>query len=482
MQHFLYENNLLNSIECFVIGLFEPQKSLPDILSHIEGLNDFYQNNHQLLLKAGDWIWFHPNPKPQVIIYNFGNEATYQDQLCKTQLEKICQLLKTKPYKSVYFNLPKAPTLTEQQQLQQNILHIETNLYQFLNYKTKQDKLKIEKIYHDSTAPQSIIDETAAIVSGIQLCQNLANMPANDLTPIDLEKAAIDLCLHFKSLECHSLDEEQMKVLGMNSLLAVAQGSNNPPRLVELHYKQGPTHQQPIVLIGKGITFDSGGINIKPSEGMYEMKYDMSGAASVLGSIKAIAMLKLPIHVIGILACAENMPSGHASRPGDVIKTMQGTTVEITNTDAEGRLVLADAMCYAQKYKPSVMLDIATLTGAVIVALGSVYTGLMSPDDDLANSLLEAGQQTLDKIWRLPMDAEYDEQLQSPIADLVNSHNSRAAGSIIGAQFLKNFAQQTRWAHLDIAGSAWVSGKNRQATGRPVALLIEWIKNFKHEN
>jgi leucyl aminopeptidase len=482
MQHFLYENNLLNSIECFIIGVFERQEKLPSIVAHLEGLNEFYQDNQKHLIKTGDWIWFYPNPKQQVMIYNLGNENSYQDQLCKNQLEKICQLLKTKSYKTVLFSLPKVATLSEGQQLQQNIIHIEASLYQFLNYKTKQDKLTIETIYHDCHASQSIIDETAAIVSGIQFCQNLANMPANDLTPIELEKAAIELCLDFKSLECHSLDENQMKKLGMNSLLAVAQGSNNPPRLVEIHYKNQNSHQKPIVLIGKGITFDSGGINIKPSEGMYEMKYDMSGAAAVLGTIKAIAMLKLPIHVIGILACAENMPSGHASRPGDVIKTMQGITVEITNTDAEGRLVLADAMCYAQKYQPAVMLDIATLTGAVIVALGSVFSGLMTPNDDLAKSLLKAGQQTLDKIWRLPMDSEYDEQLQSPIADLVNSHNSRAAGSIIGAQFLQHFAQQIPWAHLDIAGSAWISGKNRQATGRPVALLIEWMKNFKHEN
>ncbi|MDQ5884143.1 MAG: putative cytosol aminopeptidase, partial [Pseudomonadota bacterium] len=282
------------------------------------------------------------------------------------------------------------------------------------------------------------------------------------------------------SLKFSSLDVPAMKALGMNTLLSVGQGSQNPPRLVELHYQQGQ-NQKPLIIIGKGITFDSGGISLKPADPMFEMKYDMCGAASVLGTMKAIALLNLPVNVIGIIACAENMPSGTATRPGDVVKSHLGKTVEIINTDAEGRLVLADAISYSKQYQPKAIVDIATLTGAIIVALGSVYTGLMSNNDKLSQSLINAGKKAFDKIWALPMDDEYKEFLYSPVADLANANLSRVAGSITAAHFLEEFAEETPWAHLDIAGSAWISGKNRQATGRPVGLLLEWIKSYHDE-
>jgi len=480
MQHFLYENNLLNSIQCVIIGVLDPSKEAPPMMQSFDAFTSFYEQNKTGLKKAGDWIWYH-NQQQHVIVFHCGEEKSYHLETLKNNIQKISLLFKEKPWKNLLLSMPQVTGLSKEAQLNLTILTLESCYYQFLNYKAQKEGLQLQTVYHDSSCSPEQIKESCAIAEGIRLCQDLANTPANECTPIDLEKAAKNLATKFKSLKCNSLDEHAMKKLGMNTLLSVAQGSHNPPRLIELHYQQG-SQKKPIILVGKGITFDSGGICIKPSEGMYEMKYDMCGAATVLGVMQTIAMLNLPIHVIGILACAENMPGGHATRPGDIVKSHQGTTVEITNTDAEGRLVLADAMSYAKQYQPEVMIDIATLTGAVIIALGSVYSGLMTPDDTLADSLLNAGRHSLDKLWRLPMDKEYEECLVSPVADLMNSHNARTAGSIVAAHFLHAFSKDCRWAHLDIAGSAWVSGKNRQATGRPVALLVEWIKHFKYEN
>lgn len=479
MQHFRYENNLCNSIECQIIGLLDSKDNPPKLIQESKTLNAFYEKNQDQLKTLGDWIWFNDEDGKKSIIIHCGKTEVFNADAIKQVIQKMAQVFKQQPWSNLLLSLPQAQGLSAEAQLKLMIITIESCYYQFLNYKSDPSPCHLTQVYHDTSVHESLFKEAQAIVQGIQLCQNLANTPANDCTPIDLEHAAQQLTKEFSSISCHALDENDMQKLGMHTLLAVAKGSTNPPRLIELHYQQSKS--APIVLVGKGITFDSGGINIKPSEGMYEMKYDMSGAAAVLGVMKAIAMMNLPVHVVGILACAENMPSGSATRPGDVIKSFQGTTIEITNTDAEGRLVLADAMSYAQKYQPRVIIDIATLTGAVIVALGSVYSGLMTPDEKLANSLLNASQNAFDKLWRLPMDKEYEECLNSPVADLMNSHNSRAAGSIVAAHFLKNFAKGCAWAHLDIAGSAWISGANRQATGRPVALLIEWIKNY-HAN
>jgi leucyl aminopeptidase len=262
----------------------------------------------------------------------------------------------------------------------------------------------------------------------------------------------------------------------MGSLLGVGQGSVRGSRIVVMKWMGAKDKKSaPVALIGKGVTFDAGGISLKPSANMNEMKYDMAGAASVLGTIKACALLKLPINVIGLLACAENMPSGSAVKPGDIVTSLSGQTIEIINTDAEGRLVLADALTYAERFKPSLVIDIATLTGAVIVGLGHVVTGFMTKDDDLAELIQKAATDSEDKAWRLPLDDAYQEALDSPIADMVNSTFDRSAGSITAGCFLSRFTKKFRWAHLDIAGTAWVSGKNRSATGRPVPLLVQLL-------
>jgi len=480
MQHFLYENNETISFDCQVIGLFDNSLTLPSAIQANPKLMSFYQKNAKHLQKPEDFLVYQDFEGPLFMIFHLGTTANFSAPTLKQQLLKISQELRYKPYRSLVLNLPPLSSCSADEQLKLSILILESAFYQFLDFKTNTPKYALEKIYHVSKASQSCIDQAMAIQQGVRLCQDLANTPANHCRPEDLELAAKKLTKELSSIQMKSLHEKDLEKLGMHSFLSVSKGSDHPPRLLELHY-QGNPKQDPIILVGKGITFDTGGINLKPSAGMFEMKYDMCGAATVLGVMKAIALLKLPIHVIGIMACAENMPSGHASLPGDVVKSMAGTTIEITNTDAEGRLVLVDAMTYAKKFNPRVMLDIATLTGAVIVALGHVYSGLMTPDDELAATLMQAGQKTLDKVWRLPLDPEYDDCLKSPVADLMNSHNARDAGSIVAAHFIQNFCHDIKWAHLDIAGSAWISGQNRQATGRPVTLLLEWIQSY-HEN
>ncbi|HEY6610498.1 MAG TPA: leucyl aminopeptidase, partial [Pseudomonas sp.] len=279
----------------------------------------------------------------------------------------------------------------------------------------------------------------------------------------------------YKNLEVEVLNEKKLKELGMGAFLAVAQGSEQPPRLIVLNYQGGKKDAQPQVLVGKGITFDTGGISLKPGLGMDEMKYDMCGAASVLGTFRALVELQLPINVVGLLACAENMPSGGATRPGDIVTTMSGQTVEILNTDAEGRLVLCDTLTYAERFKPQAVIDVATLTGACIVALGSHTSGLLGNNDALIKQILKAGEHAGDRAWQLPLFDEYQEQLDSPFADIANIGGPKA-GTITAACFLSRFAKQFHWAHLDIAGTAWISGgKDKGATGRPVPLLTQYL-------
>lgn len=276
-------------------------------------------------------------------------------------------------------------------------------------------------------------------------------------------------------LKVSVLDEQQMADLGMNAFLAVSKGSARPGRLITLEYN-AQLEQAPVVLVGKGVTFDTGGISLKPAQGMDEMKFDMCGAASVLGTMRTLCESRLPIHVVGAVAAAENMPSDKATRPGDIVTTMSGQTVEILNTDAEGRLVLCDTLTYIKRFNPSVVIDIATLTGACVVALGKVVSGLFSPDDELALELQHAGEDAFDRVWRLPVMDEYQELLDSPFADMANIGGPHG-GAITAACFLQRFTQEYRWAHLDVAGTAWLSGTAKGATGRPVPLLVQFLAN-----
>jgi leucyl aminopeptidase len=317
-----------------------------------------------------------------------------------------------------------------------------------------------------------------AVARGINRARDLGNQPPNICHPSYVaEQAKLLGKTHDKTLDVKVLGEADMKKLGMGAFLAVSHGSEQEGKLVIMEYKGGKKSEAPVVLVGKGITFDTGGISLKPGAGMDEMKYDMCGAASVLGVMAALAESGLPVNVVGVMACAENMPSGRATRPGDIVTTMSGQTVEILNTDAEGRLVLCDALTYISRYKPAVVIDIATLTGACVVALGKVVSGLFTPSDDLAAELLEAGQRSGDRTWRMPVLADYQEALDSPFADIANiSTAGPGGGAITAACFLARFTKDYTWAHLDIAGVAWNSGANKSATGRPVPLLMQYLK------
>ncbi len=315
----------------------------------------------------------------------------------------------------------------------------------------------------------------AAIAAGMSFARDLGNLPPNICHPTYVAEQAKQLAKRFKGLKVEVLDEKKLRELGAGSFLAVSQGSDQPGCIVVMQYNGGKKGEQPYALVGKGITFDTGGISLKPGQGMDEMKYDMCGAASVLGTFRAALELQLPINLVGLLACAENMPSGNATRPGDIVTTMSGQTVEILNTDAEGRLVLCDTLTYAERFKPRAVIDIATLTGACIVALGSNTSGLLGNNDELLQQVLGAGQKADDRAWQLPLFDEYQEQLDSPFADIANIGGPKA-GTITAACFLSRFTKAYPWAHLDVAGTAWISGgKEKGATGRPVPLLTQYL-------
>ena len=321
---------------------------------------------------------------------------------------------------------------------------------------------------------QHAVSTGKGMLAGLDLMKDLANLPGNHCPPAHLAETARELGKAYKSLKVTVLERSDMEKIGMGSLLAVARGGAQAPKLVTLEYRGCPDESRPVVLVGKGVTFDSGGISIKPSAAMDEMKFDMTGAASVLGVMKTVAELALPINVVGVVPAVENMPDGNAIKPGDVVTSMSGQTIEILNTDAEGRLILCDAMTYAARFEPDVVIDIATLTGACVIALGSHATGLLSNNDGLADELLAAGEKSGDRAWRLPLWDDYQKQLDSPCADMANV-GGREAGTITAACFLSRFAKDYRWAHLDIAGTAWTSGKAKSATGRPLPLLTEFL-------
>jgi len=322
-------------------------------------------------------------------------------------------------------------------------------------------------------AVQAGLARGEAIAAGVTLARECANRPGNHCTPSFLATEARKLA-KLPRIKVEVLERKDCDKLGMGSFLAVAQGSDEPPKFIVLRYDGDTKASAPVVLVGKGITFDTGGISIKPAGEMDEMKFDMGGAASVLGSFQALAKLQPRLNVVGLIPTCENMPSGRAVKPGDVVTSMSGQTIEVLNTDAEGRLILCDALTYAVRFKPSAVVDIATLTGACVIALGHHRTGLFSADDSLAAGLLAAGDAGLDPAWRMPLDDEYDEALKSNFADMGNV-GGRAGGAITAAMFLKKFTAKYRWAHLDIAGTAWKSGAAKGSTGRPVALLTHFL-------
>lgn len=377
--------------------------------------------------------------------------------------------------------------------VQQATLAIEAENYRFdamRGDKAREDlpKLKLERLTFDVPrrsdlpAGEKGLQEALAIAHGVALAKDLANLPGNYCTPAYLADQATKLAEAYK-FKAKVLEKADMEKLGMGALLAVARGSSQPPKLIVLEYMKGAKGEAPIALVGKGLTFDAGGISIKPAAAMDEMKFDMCGGASVLGAFAAAAELKLPINLVGVIPATENLINGEAVKPGDIVTSMAGITVEVLNTDAEGRLILCDALAYVEKtYEPAVCIDMATLTGACVVALGAHASGLFANQSGLARALLTAGEQIGDRAWELPLWPEYEPQIKSEFADVANiaTSGAREAGAIIAATFLHKFTRKMKWAHLDIAGTAWTGKK---ASGRPVPLLVQYLLNYvaKHE-
>ena len=477
---------------CIVVGVFEPRRlsRAGELLDEIsEGYLSNLLRRGDIEGKVGQVLFLHSVPNvlsERVLLVGCGKErelteAQYKQIITKTistlnetgSLESICFLteLHVKGRDSYW-------------SVRQAIEAAQDSLYSFDQFKTIKENTRrpLRKLtFNVSSRKELVRAELAlqhglAVSSGVEVCKNLANMPPNICTPLYLAEQAQALDTRFDKITTEIIDQDQMAELKMNSYLAVAKGAENAPYMSIIRYNGAASDQKPVVLVGKGLTFDSGGISLKPGANMDEMKYDMGGAASVYGTMKAIAKLDLPINAIGVLVGAENMPAGNAYRPGDILTTMSGQTVEVLNTDAEGRLVLCDALTYVERFDPECVIDIATLTGACIMALGHNISALVSPHKGLSNEILTASNQASDKAWQLPMDDEYQKQLDSPFADMANI-GGRPAGTITAACFLSRFTKSYNWAHLDVAGTAWKSGADKGATGRPVSLLTQFLIN-----
>lgn len=437
------------------------------------------KNASTLMIPTPDAPW------ARVLVVGTGSDADRTPANYRKALIAMASALKSGPAKNAMVTLADTPVngddavASERARLTLIGRTLEEQFYTFFDFKSeKPPQQKLAKItVIGSSAGKALKDAFnlgLATGRGMNFTRDLGNTPANICHPTWLADRAKDLAKEHEVIKTEVLDEKQMKKLGMNSLLSVSAGSAQPARLIVMEYRGGKAKDKPYVLVGKGITFDTGGISLKPGEGMDEMKYDMGGAAAVFGTMQAIAETRPKINVVAVVAAAENMPSGTATRPGDIVTSMSGQTIEILNTDAEGRLVLCDALTYVKKFDPEVVVDMATLTGACIIALGSHATGLLSNNDELADDLLAAGERAGDRAWRLPLWDEYQSQLDSNFADMQNI-GGRPAGTITAGCFLSRFTKEYRWAHLDIAGTAWLSGKAKGSTGRPVPLLVDYL-------
>lgn len=475
--------------DCVIVGLYENQQLTPSALA-IDELNqgiitqlidrgDISGKNAETLL-----INYLPNSTTKrILLVGLGEKEKLTAKLFRKALSSAITALKALKIKTASCTLVDAEIkdLDSTWKTRQIIEVFNDAIYQFQQTKSIKDPaIELEKI---SVSVTSASKEQAdkglvqgmAIAKGMDLTKLLADLPGNYCTPTFLAEKAASIASEYNNMSIEVLEESDMEALGMGSFLSVSRGSRQPAKLITLNYQGGAKDSKPIVIVGKGLTFDAGGISLKPGAGMDEMKYDMCGGATVLGTLQAAADMNLPLNIIGIVPSSENMPDGDANKPGDIVTSMAGLTIEVLNTDAEGRLILCDALTYAKKFNPEVVIDLATLTGACLVALGRVPSGLLGNDDVLCNELIEASETACDSLWRLPIWEEYHEQLKSNFADLANI-GGRDAGTITAACFLSRFTEDYRWAHLDIAGTAWRSGgTNKGATGRPVPLLSQYL-------
>lgn len=474
---------------CAVVGIFESRK----MTESAKVLDKITQGHIKNILTSGDIdgkvntsLLLHNVPGTQfkrILLIGLGKEQEFNEKTFLAVINSTLNALHKTAVADVMLFLSDFPNKvrTNDWKISQTVIATISSIYRFdqLKSKPENNQSKLRKILfcidtqEELIACEQAMQQSLAIAHGMNLTKDLGNLAPNICTPTYLATQAKDLAKTYK-LKASILDEKDMEKLGMGSLLSVARGSEQPAKLIVLEYYGLGKKEHPIVLVGKGVTFDTGGISLKPAAEMDEMKFDMSGAGSVLGTMLAVAEMKLPINLIAIIPATENMPSGNATKPGDVVTSMSGQTIEILNTDAEGRLILCDALTYAERYNPKIVIDIATLTGACVIALGNLTTGLMSNDDKLAQELLEAGEQATDRAWQLPLWDEYQDLLKSNFADIANI-GGRTAGTITAACFLSRFTKKYRWAHLDIAGTAWKSGKDKGASGRPVPLLTQFL-------
>ncbi len=477
---------------CIVVGVFEPRRLSP-VAEQLDKISDGYISSllrrGDLEGKPGQMLLLHQVPgvlSERVLLVGCGKERELGERQYKEIIQKtISTLNETGSMEAVCF-------LTELHvkgrdtywKVRQAVEATKDGLYTFDQFKSVKPETRrpLRKlVFNVPTRRELSLGERAithglAISSGVKACKDLATCHQHCL-PAYLASQARRLADDYETITTKIIGEEEMEKLGMSSYLAVGRGSKNESMMSVIEYKGNPdSDAKPIVLVGKGLTFDSGGISLKPGEGMDEMKYDMCGAASVFGTMKAIAKLNLPLNVIGVLAGCENMPGSNAYRPGDILTTMSGQTVEVLNTDAEGRLVLCDALTYVERFEPDCVVDVATLTGACVIALGHHISGVMSNHNPLAHELVNASEQASDRAWRLPLADEYHEQLKSPFADMANI-GGRPGGAITAGCFLSKFTKKYNWAHLDIAGTAWKSGAAKGSTGRPVSMLVQFLLN-----
>lgn len=474
---------------CVVVGVYESRKLTlaGEMIDRVAKgyLSDILRRG-DLEGKCGTTLLLHSIPNTlcdRVLLVGLGKERDFRENEYRQAIRAAIKTLnETGSLEAViYLTELSVKKRDVTWRIEQAVIVAMEAVYRFDKLKSKQDEVRrpLRKLTLSVQRRNEIVEAENAVISGqavangMNLAKDLGNLPGNICTPTYLAEQARGLGKTY-SFKVEVLDTAEIEKLGMGSFLSVAKGSREPPKLIVLHYTGGAKKAAPVVLVGKGITFDAGGISIKPAGEMDEMKFDMCGAASVLGTFKAIAQMQLPINVVGIIPSCENLPDGNANKPGDIVTSMSGQTIEILNTDAEGRLILCDALTYAERFEPVAVIDIATLTGACVIALGHHASGLFSNNDPLARELLHAADAAYDRVWHMPLWEDYQEQLKSNFADMANI-GGRAGGAITAASFLARYTKKYDWAHLDIAGTAWKSGGEKGATGRPVPLLTHFL-------
>lgn len=475
---------------CVLVGVYQKRKLTPTaslLDGRLQGLLESLLKRDDIEGKVGDLLIVnHTGDQAidRVILVGLGKSGELTPKAYRSALHAAARGLKATHAKHALSALHEAEV--EGQTLSHNIRQfieiVDSSLYRFTELKTESlgpaPKInKIDFLVHGAKSiatAEKAIEQAEATSMGVRIAKELANLPGNVCTPTYLADQAEKIGKRSKKLKTKILDERDLEALGMGAFLSVSKGSVEPARMIVMEYTGTSAKTKPYVLVGKGLTFDAGGISIKPAASMDEMKYDMCGGASVIGALAAVAEMQLPINVVGLVPASENLPSGSANKPGDIVKSMAGLTIEILNTDAEGRLLLCDALTFAKRYEPQAVIDVATLTGACIVALGRHPSGLWSNNEELAAAITEAAEKSLDRVWRMPLWEEYQDQLKSNFADLANI-GGPDGGSVTAACFLSKFAKDFPWAHLDIAGTAWKTGADKGATGRPVPLLVQYL-------